>query len=63
MNFSFRKKLKISRVFATSKAYCACVLEVCDFFHKSGTFFTNRGQMNEPVLRRSATLISSELTS
>ena len=46
-------------MFATSKVYGTCVLEVCDFFHKSGVFFTNRGQMNELVLKRSATTISS----
>ena len=45
-------KEKISLVFATSKVYYACVLEVCDFFHKSSAFFTSRGQMREPVLGR-----------
>ena len=49
MNFSFRRK---------SKVYYACVLEVCDFFHKLGVFFTSRGQMKEPVLGRFATTIS-----
>ena len=63
MNFSFIKKSYISSVFSTSKVYCTYVLEVRDFFHKLGAFFTNRGQMNEPVLRRSATAISLELTS
>ena len=54
---------EISSIFSTSKLYRACVLEVYDFFHKSGAFFTNRGQMKEPVLGRSATTISLELTS
>ena len=63
MNFSFRRKSKISSVFAASKVYCNCVLEVCDFFHKLGAFFTSRGQINELVLRRSTTTVSSELTS
>ena len=54
---SFRSK-SISSIFATSKVYCACVLEVCDFFHKSGAFFTSRGKMKEHVLRRYAIVIS-----
>ena len=57
MNFSFIRKSKISLV--TSKVYCACVLEVYDYFHKLGSFFTSRGQMKEPVLERSANVISS----
>ena len=63
MNFSFRRKSKISSVFVTSKAYYTCVLEVYDFFHNSGAFFTGGGQMKEPALRRSATVISTKLTS
>ena len=59
MNFSFRRKSKISSVFATSKVYCTYVLEVCDFFHESCVFFINRGQVNEPILRRYATTIYS----
>ena len=59
MNLSSRRKSKISSVFATSKVYCSYVLEVCDFFHKSDAFFTSRGQMNEPILRRSTPVISS----
>ena len=54
MNLSFSRKSKISLVFATSNVYWTCVLEACDFFHKSSVFFTSRGQMNEPVLRRYA---------
>ena len=42
-NFSFKRKSKISLVFATSKVYYTCVLEVCDFFHMLGAFFTSRG--------------------
>ena len=63
MNFFFKRKSKISLVFAISKVYCTCVLEVCDFFHKSSAFFANRGQMEGPVLGRSAIAISSELIS
>ena len=63
MNFSFRRKSKIFSIFATSKVYCAYVLKVCDLFHKLGAFFTSRGQMKESVLRKSATAVSSELTS
>ena len=47
-----------SLVFATSKVYCACLLEVCDFFYKLGDFFTSIGHMKEPVLGRFATAIS-----
>ena len=63
MNFSFRRKLNIFSFFAPSQVYCACVMEVCDFFHKSGAFFTNRGQMQELELGRLATVISSDLPS
>ena len=63
MYFSFIRISKVSLVFATSNVYWTCVLEVCDFFHKSGAFYTSRGQVNEPVLRRSTTDISSKFTS
>ena len=63
MNFSFSRKSKIALVFATSNVYWTCVLEVCDFFHKSSVFFTSRGKMNEPTLRRSATATFSKFTS
>ena len=59
MDFSFKRKSKISLVFPASKLYCTCVLDFCDFFHKSSVFFISRGQMNEHVLRRSAIAISS----
>ena len=58
MNLSFKRKSKISSIFATSKVYSAYVLEVCEFFYKFGAFFTSRGYMKEHVLRRFATTIS-----
>ena len=61
--FILHKEIKISSVFSTLKVYCACVLEVYDFFHKLGAFFTSREQMKEPVLGRSSTTIFLELTS
>ena len=63
MNFFFSGKSKISLVFAISNVYWTCVLEICDFLHKSSAFFTGRGQMNELVLRKSATTISSKFIS
>ena len=57
--FLIQKEIKISLAFATSKVYCACALEVYDFFHRLGAFFTSRGQMKELVLRRSAIAIYS----
>ena len=64
MNFSFRRKSKISSIFTTSKVYCACALKVYDFFNRSGSFFTSRRHMKESVLGRFVTaLISLELTS
>ena len=63
MNFSFIRKSKISSVFATSNVYYTCVLEVCEFFHNLGVFFTNIWHMNERVLKRFATIISSKFTS
>ena len=59
MNFSFNKKSMITSVFATLNVYWTCVLEVYDFFNKSDAFVTCRGQMNELVLSRSTTVISS----
>ena len=59
MNFSFRRKSKIFSIVITSKVYCTCELKASDFFHKLGAFFTSRGQIKEPVLRRSAIEISS----
>ena len=56
--FLLQKEIKISSVFATSKVYCACLLEVCDFFYKLGDFFTSIGHMKEHVLGRFATAIS-----
>ena len=58
MNFSFKRKSKISSIFATSKVFCACILEVCEFFYKLGAFFNSRGYMKEPVLGRFANPIS-----
>ena len=63
MNFPFRRKSNISPVFDTSKVYCVCVLDVYDFFHKSGAFFTSIRQIKKPVLGRYAIAISSKLTS
>ena len=50
MNFSFQRKSKISSIFATSKVFCACILEVFEFFYKLGAFFTSRGYMKNLYL-------------
>ena len=56
--FVLQKEIKDLLSFCYIKS-SACVLEVCDFFHKSSVFFTSRRQMKEPVLRRSTIVISS----
>ena len=53
MNFSF---IRISLVLAVSNIYRTCAFEVCDFFHRSCVFSTNKGLVNDPGLGRFVTV-------